>query len=352
MSVFDDERTAVHGTWTLKYNEELSKKLSQPLTITDKGIKGVVFSIRDVYDFSELPHIGAAIESVENYIWNADCRDLAADVERAEWFYVDATVMLKEASSAYEAAKSNYAEAVSTECKALAECTATEKAFAKAEAILAVHQEALDEATERIAAAKIAIVNAEYAVTAASNAVEEVSTERLKEVLEVMTNVVEIQRQSYQRVIDLYPHDPTYEELVRWEVMKADAEAAYQAARAARDEAAARYENRTELQLRAQGDLMAARTAKQQADAAYETAVADCVPIQTKYDVAKIEYDEAEEAMRQAQMAYEEAVDNACEASDWLEWATDYYEDAVEDEAEAARELEYAQQAYAECGCE
>lgn len=92
------DATAAYGTWTVKYNSGLSKKLAQPVKVSSKGVSGVVVSIRDVYNFSSLPAVEAAIEAVENKIWGVRtvCDDLGDDVDEAE-----AEVYAAETNKAY-----------------------------------------------------------------------------------------------------------------------------------------------------------------------------------------------------------------------------------------------------------
>jgi len=52
-SLFDEDRTAAYGTWSIKYNSSLSKKLTN------------AYTIRDAYNFKSLPLVAEAIETAE-----------------------------------------------------------------------------------------------------------------------------------------------------------------------------------------------------------------------------------------------------------------------------------------------
>jgi len=72
LDIADADRTAAYGTWKISYNSGLSKKLSQPLSISKKGVEGVIVSITDVYNFKSLPLVAAKITAIENAIWQYD----------------------------------------------------------------------------------------------------------------------------------------------------------------------------------------------------------------------------------------------------------------------------------------
>lgn len=69
--ILKEAETAAYGTWKISYNSGLSKKLST--MVNPKKIdETLIYSITEVYNFKNLPAVGAAILAVEMYMNDFD----------------------------------------------------------------------------------------------------------------------------------------------------------------------------------------------------------------------------------------------------------------------------------------
>jgi len=117
--ILKEAETAAYGTWKISYNSGLSKKLST--MVNPKKIdETLIYSITEVYNFKNLPAVGAAILAVEMYMNDFDptgCDELETALSLAK-----ANTVAKEA--AVEAVK--YENLKAAEAKAAAAVTAAE----------------------------------------------------------------------------------------------------------------------------------------------------------------------------------------------------------------------------------
>lgn len=104
VDLFYPSYTAAYGTWSVKYNSSLSKKLSK------------VYSIRDAYNFKSLPKVAEAIAVAEK----------ASDAFQID--YAVAVQNLKDAEAALETAQKAQVTAAANNVVAAAELADVEKA--------------------------------------------------------------------------------------------------------------------------------------------------------------------------------------------------------------------------------